>query len=178
VRVLAAFVAVAALAALKPGAPAKEFSIPVPGGKTYRLADFKGKVVILEFLLTHCPACQNTGRLLQQMQDEYGPRGFQALGVAVDAQAATGMANYLNLTTATFPIGIRTENDFKAFAELSAFEVDKFPEIFVIDRAGVVRWYHGAPGDEAFLYNEERLLRSEVEMLLAAKPALAGGKTK
>ena len=164
-----AVLAAAAFAALKTGAPAKPFDLPLPGGKTIRLADYKGKVVILEFLLTHCPACQNTGRILQKMQTEFGPRGFQALGVAVDKGAAAGMANYLSLTQATFPIAIRTEDDFKSFAEISAFELAKFPEIFVIDRAGIVRWYHGAPGDDAFLTNEEQMLRHEVDTLLGTK---------
>jgi hypothetical protein len=88
------------------------------------------------------------------------------------------MANYLSLTKAAFPVGIRTMDDFKAFAEISAFELPKFPEIFVIDRAGVVRWYHGSPGDDAYLYNEERLLRSEVEKLLASGTAAQAGKKK
>jgi thiol-disulfide isomerase/thioredoxin len=178
---LAILAAPAALAIIKPPVPAKEFVLPLRNGTQLKLSSLKGKVVVLEFLLTHCPACQNTGRLLERLQREYGPRGLQVLGCAVDEKAVEGMANYLALSGATFPIGIRKEIDFRGFLELSTFDRAMFPELVVIDRAGVIRYYHGGPGDNDFLANEESLLRKEIELLLGGKNppgSGAGGTTK
>ncbi len=168
----------AALAVVKPPVPAKEFVLPLRDGRQLKLSSFKGKVVALEFLLTTCPACQSTGRLLDRLQKEYGPRGFQALGCAVDAKAAEGMQNYLLQSGAKFPIGIRKEDDFRAFMELSLFDRALFPQVVLIDRAGVIRFHHGGEGDSKFLLNEEATLRKELELLLNEKspgsPAVKG----
>ena len=41
------------------GDPAPDFTLPGIDGKTYKLNEQKGKVVVLEFIATWCPHCQN-----------------------------------------------------------------------------------------------------------------------
>ena len=165
----------AALLALV-GQPAKDFAIPQLNGATLHLSDFKGKIVVLEFLLTHCPACQATGRVLMGLQQAYGPRNLVVVGVAVDKEAANGMAKYRALSGATFPIGIRTEDDFRGYMGYSTFDRPLFPQLLVIDRAGIIRAHHGGLGDESFLMNEERILRSDIDKILAEKKPVPGAK--
>lgn len=51
----------------EPPRPAPELALVTSGGKPFRLADYRGKVVILEFGYTHCPAiCPTTLATLAQ----------------------------------------------------------------------------------------------------------------
>ena len=64
--------------------PSKEFTVVTPEGPRILLSSLKGKVVVVQFLFTWCPHCQAFSKLLTKLNAEYGPRGFQALGVAFD----------------------------------------------------------------------------------------------
>src|SRR5678816_2928053 len=64
--------------------PAKEFTVATPQGQQILLSSLKGKVVVVQFLFTWCPHCQAFSQVLTQLSSEYGPRGFQALGVAFE----------------------------------------------------------------------------------------------
>src|SRR6185436_15788201 len=62
--------------------PSKEFTVATPQGQQILLTSLKGKVAVIQFLFTWCQHCQNFSKVLTQLNSEYGPRGFQALGVA------------------------------------------------------------------------------------------------
>src|SRR5438270_13418944 len=61
-----------------------DYTIMLPGGKQTTVSGYKGKVIALEFLLTTCSHCQETSRILTKLAKEYGPKGFQPLGVAIN----------------------------------------------------------------------------------------------
>src|SRR6202021_1672425 len=85
--------------------PAKELEIIEPGGKHDLLTSYRGKVVVVQFLFTTCPHCQGYSQLLTKIQNEYGPKGFQALGAAFN-EADNGMVtNYIAQYKVGFPIG-------------------------------------------------------------------------
>jgi len=56
-------------------------------GKPVRLADLKGKVVLVDFWATWCPPCAASFPTLRQLAREYKDRGFAILGVNLDALA-------------------------------------------------------------------------------------------
>src|SRR5689334_19138631 len=58
--------------------PAQEFSASDPNGKPISVSKLKGKVVLIQFLITNCTHCQALSQLLTKLQGEYGPRGLQA----------------------------------------------------------------------------------------------------
>src|ERR1041385_6490304 len=88
--------------------PSKEFTISTPQGQQILLSSLKGKVCVVQFLFTWCPHCQAFSKILTQFNAEYGPRGFQALGVAFDDDDGKGplkdkVAGY-TLQYAGFPL--------------------------------------------------------------------------
>src|SRR4051812_46689212 len=70
--------------------PSKEFTVVTPQGPQILLSSLKGKVVVVQFLATWCPHCQRFSQILTQINTEFGPRGFQAVGVAFDDDDGKG----------------------------------------------------------------------------------------
>ena len=75
-------------------APA-DFLIPLPDGRTLKIVDLKGKVVVVEFLLTTCPGCQNAARILTHLLEEYGPKGVEVVGIATNPGAERDIVNFI-----------------------------------------------------------------------------------
>ncbi|HZI33146.1 MAG TPA: redoxin domain-containing protein, partial [Candidatus Binatia bacterium] len=60
-------------------------------GHTVRSADFKGKVVILDFWATWCPPCRAEIPGLIELQKQYGKQGLAVIGVSVDQDGASAV---------------------------------------------------------------------------------------
>src|SRR5690348_1532525 len=75
--------------------PAGEWPISMPDGKTIQLSSYRGKVVVLAFILTTCPHCQKTVGILSKLQPEYTPRGVQFLASAAEGGAKTAVPGFV-----------------------------------------------------------------------------------
>jgi peroxiredoxin len=170
-RTLAVLAAVAAFGAEVPR-PAPDLAIPLPSGQSIRTADCKGKIVVVEFLLTSCPGCQNAARILTRLRAEYASRGFEVIGVATNADAEKDIGNFIRKTGATFPVGHRTLDDAKAYLQIPAASSILVPQLVFIDRTGAIRSQHGSE-DQFFFLEEERNIRREIEALLSENKAPA-----
>jgi thiol-disulfide isomerase/thioredoxin len=100
-----AIVAAAAVAALALGAgvawwlrtdpsPAKrdasallEIALPDAAGVSQPLAQWRGKVLVVNFWATWCAPCREEMPMFIAAQEKHGPRGLQFVGIAVDEAA-------------------------------------------------------------------------------------------
>ena len=64
--------------------PAPDFQLITDAGKTVRISDFRGKVVLLDFWATGCGGCVLEIPSYIELQKAYGDKGFAALGVSMD----------------------------------------------------------------------------------------------
>jgi cytochrome oxidase Cu insertion factor (SCO1/SenC/PrrC family) len=180
-RVFATLIALGGLAAqaAELPRPTPSFTVNLPGGKKLDLAQLKGKVVVAEFLLVTCPHCQSTARVLAKLQKEYGPRGFQAVGISIDpaADASSFGATYAQHE---FPVGTAaTRDSVYAYLQHSVMQPTFYvPQVIIIDANGVIREQHG--GTDPWLKNEEKNLRATLDKLLAESAAAKKpeGKTR
>jgi peroxiredoxin len=60
------------------------FTLKDVQGKNIRLADYKGKVILLDFWATWCGPCKIEIPWFIEFQKTYGPQGLQVIGVSVD----------------------------------------------------------------------------------------------
>jgi peroxiredoxin len=167
---LAAFVAlgVSALAAPPVPRPAKEFDFVEPSGHHILLSSLKGKVVIVQGLLTTCPHCQAYSQLLTKLQGEYGSRGFQAMGIAYDVDAATAQ-NYVTQYHVAFPVGYAPEDTMISFLGFSVLDRFNVPQVMIIDRKGIIQ-AQSLPMSDGSLQQEANV-RVWLEKLLGPAPA-------
>jgi len=163
----------AALAADIPRpAPAAVFR--KPDGQVIDLSHYRGKVVALE-----CPHCQRCSRILQKMQNEFGPRGFQALGVATNDMSHMLIPEYVKNHDIRFPVGFASRDEANSFLQHPSMLIMYVPQLVFIDRKGIIRAQFG--GQDEFFKDEENNVRKQIIALLAdggtaGKPAAPGAK--
>jgi thiol-disulfide isomerase/thioredoxin len=152
---------------------APELTFTIPGEGQKQLSQYHGKVVALEFILTTCPHCQAAARLMTTLQSEYGPRGFQALDLAInglDNNRTPEQANQLVAAFASnfhvgFPVGWVIRDSFLAFLGMSITEYSVVPQLVLIDRKGYIHYQTPPRGDENS--TKEATIRQRIEELLA-----------
>jgi len=164
--------------------PSKEFTVTTPQGQQILLSSLKGKVAVVQFLFTWCPHCQAFSQVLTQLNTEYGPRGFQALGVAFDDDDGKGplkdkVTGYTK-QYAGVPVGYSSRSTVFSYLGLSELERIGVPQIVVIDRKGQIREQTtsqgGGPlGDPAHL---KPLIESLLAEGAAPKTPVKSGDTK
>jgi len=136
--------------------PTPTIALTAADGTTVRLADYKGKVILVDFWATWCPPCKTSFPALDTLYREYQPKGLEVLAVNLDerrrdADAFLGLHPH-RLTVLFDPKGISPE----------AFGVKGMPSSFLIDRAGAIRFTHmGYSG------NVDESYRQEITQLLA-----------
>jgi cytochrome c biogenesis protein CcmG/thiol:disulfide interchange protein DsbE len=111
------------------GRLAKNFQFTIDG-KQETLADFRGKVVVLNFWATWCPPCVEETPSLIQLQKRIAPMGGTILGVSLDddqnAYAEFVKTNHLDFPTYRDP----TKKSALDYGTIM------YPETYIIDRDG------------------------------------------
>jgi peroxiredoxin len=167
-----ALAAAAPLAGQEVPRKAGQWTIQVPNARPISLADYKGKPVVLVFVLTTCPHCQHCVELLNKLQPEYAKRGVNIVASAIDQNAATAVPLFIKYMHPPFPVGFNDPNAVLSFADYSPTRLPHMPILLFIDRQGTVREQHdGAESDYFGDQEEQRLLKSLDSLLTPAKPA-------
>lgn len=152
-----------------------EFVIHHPGGKQSLLSNYRGKVVVLEFIQTTCPHCQSSSQTLSKLNAELGSKGFQPLAVAINPMALMLVDEFIRNFKVNFPVGASEPGPALKFLDVDPAVRWVVPQIVIIDKKGVIRMQSPATTGDERLSNEQ-FLRTEIEKLLkegaaAAKPA-------
>ena len=117
--------------------PAPDFALKDENGAKVTLADYKGKVLLLNFWATWCGPCKIEIPWFMEFEQQYKNKGFEVLGVAMDDDGWTAVKPYI----ATHKINYRVVlgNDAMATAYGG---VDALPTTFVIDQNGKILTSH------------------------------------
>jgi thiol-disulfide isomerase/thioredoxin len=146
--------------------PAPECTILLPGGKSLTLSQYKGKPVVLAFILTHCSHCQRTVGFLNKAQIDYGPRGLQILAAAIDENPQLAVPLFIRNFNPPFPVGYNTDRGAAALQFMQITTMPIMPLLAFIDRQGTIRAQF--EGHDAMFFGEshEQNLRAQIEALL------------
>jgi cytochrome c biogenesis protein CcmG/thiol:disulfide interchange protein DsbE len=129
-------------ASMNVGGSAPDFSVKDLNDKEVTLADYKGKVVLVNFWATWCDPCRVEIPWLIAMQDKYSPKGFTVLGLAMDDEGKSIVAPFVvkerydvngQKLPMNYPIVIGNDSVAEKFGGLLGY-----PTSVLIDRNGKV----------------------------------------
>ena len=116
------------------GEAAAPFELPDLDGKTVRMQDFKGKVVLLNFWGTTCAPCKLEIPWLIEFQREFGSEDFQVIAVSMYGERPEVLKPY---------VAEHQMEDLKVLIGndqlMTTFGMAKFPTTFIVDKQG--RYY-------------------------------------
>jgi len=143
---------------------AQSFLIHTLNGAAINVAQYTGRVVVVEFLLTTCPHCQHLATILKKVQLEYGPERLQVLGCAVEDSAPARVGAFVAQFDPRFPVGFAGRDATNAYLEHDPKTLLKMPQLVFIDKAGVKRAKY-VGDDPLFGKDEEANIRRQIEAL-------------
>jgi thiol-disulfide isomerase/thioredoxin/outer membrane lipoprotein-sorting protein len=114
------------------GTDAPDFTLVDANGRSYHLADLRGKVVVIDFWASWCGPCRASMPYLQQISAQYADRGAIVLGLDGGEDAQT-VADFAKTNNYTFPLLVGGEPSVT-----SQYYVDAYPTTLVVDRAGKI----------------------------------------
>jgi peroxiredoxin len=131
---------VASTAKLKPEAErnkAADFALKDAEGKVYKLADYKGKVVLVNFWATWCVPCKLEIPWFVDFERQYKGDGFTMLGVSMDEDGWKVVKDYVEKSKINYPVVLGDESTTQKYGG-----VDALPMSFLVDQQGRIAAVH------------------------------------
>ncbi len=127
--------------------PVPPISFKDASGRGLSLADFKGKVVLVNFWATWCAPCVHEMPALDRLQAKLGGPDFVVLDISIDRGSKEAVEPYFSENDLTH-LGIYLDPDHAAF---HAWRYDSVPHSVIIGRDGLARgeMLGAAPWDSA-----------------------------
>jgi len=117
--------------------PAPEFELKDVNGHAVRLADFRGKVVLLDFWATWCGPCKIEIPWFKEFERQNKDRGFAVIGVAMDEEGWDVVKPYSQQIGINYRLVIGNDEIAQQYGG-----VDALPTTFLIDREGKIASVH------------------------------------
>ncbi len=125
------------------GKAAPGFALEDLQGQKVSLASYKGKAVLVNFMATWCAPCKVETPWLIQLRNQYGPQGFEILGISTDdldkddkkkmAEDKADIAKFVSNMHIDYPVLIDGDSISNPYGG-----IDALPSSFFVDRSGKV----------------------------------------
>jgi peroxiredoxin len=129
--------------------PAPDFTLKDANGASVKLADYKGKVVLLNFWATWCGPCKLEIPWFMEFEQQYKDRDFAVLGVSFDDDGWKSVRPYIQDHKINYRIMIGSDQIGQLYGG-----IDALPTSFVIDRQGRIAASHTGLVDKRDYQNE------------------------
>ena len=139
--------------------PAPELKASDLKGAPRTLADYRGKVVLLNFWATWCPPCQREMPSLERLRTRMAGRPLEIVAIS-SAETPAEVNTYLSKMKLGFPVLLDTDG-----SNTRRWKVFALPTTFVLDAGGRVRHVLTGPAE----WDEGEAL-AVVESMLAKLP--------
>lgn len=137
--------------------PAPGFALPDLDGGAATLADYTGRVLLLNFWATWCLPCRAEMPWFADFETAFGGAGFAVLGVSVDEPGRDVVEPFLERSPVNYRIALAD-----TAARLASFgPLNTLPTTWLIDRQGRIAAEHVGLVSRAAIEAEIRLLLDE-----------------
>jgi len=172
-KALCLFLLALTLFAAGPLRRAPGFCLIDTAGQWQDLADYRGKVVLVEFMQTTCPHCAAFADVLNRVQAKYGDK-IQILAIANPPDNPQTVAKFVQGHGVRYPVLFDSGQAAYSYMKKMKFEL---PQLFLVDQKGIIfnHYEFSALTKEIF---EGNGLFGEIDRLLAPAPAKAPAKKK
>lgn len=150
---------------LQPGAGAPDFTAATLEGIPHRLAQWEGKVVVLNFFITWYRDAADHLDMMEDLQDTYSQDGMRLLSISLD-EGDRGLQQVRDLVRekqVAHPVVVDSEQNIAR-----PYGVRALPAIFIIGRDGKIAYYH-----EGYTEGDERRLSKAIAAALGVECATA-----
>ena len=152
------------------GKPVADFRLPDLNGKVYQPADFKGKVLLVNFWATWCGPCLIEIPWFLEFTERYGPEGFEVLAISMDEEGPEVVKPFVEkLKMEPFTVVMGNEKTPELFGGLLGF-----PTTFMVDRDGNYYSKHQGLVGKQDVEDEILILLRQSESSEATAPEAAG----
>lgn len=157
---------------------APDFELKDADGKTVKLSDYRGKVVLLNFWATWCGPCKIEIPWFVEFEQKYKDKGFAVLGVSMDEEGWDVVKPYLANTKVNYRILLGNDTVAQLYGG-----VDSLPTSFLIDQQGRIASVHVGLVSKGDYQNDINQLlginaKSERRVVNAGLPALFVGAVR
>jgi cytochrome c biogenesis protein CcmG/thiol:disulfide interchange protein DsbE len=124
-------------ALLSVGDTAPDWKLTDPQGRAHTLAEYRGKVVVLDFWATWCGPCARVMPRLEKLHRKYGGQGLVVFGV--NSFETGDPAAFVRKKGYTYTLLLKGEEMAPAYG------VESLPVVYVIGADGKVVYAHAGP---------------------------------
>ena len=145
----------------KAAKPAPDFTLASLDGRSVRLSELRGKVVMIDFWATWCGPCVSELPNLAKLHKKYSANP-NVVFLSIDTnELATAIKPFMEKNGYSFTVLIGNENPVS-----KQYEVEAIPTKFLIDRNGNIQFKHIGGGPDPKVIDE---LSRELDQLLTAQ---------
>lgn len=112
---------------------APDFALKTLEGKTIKLSDYKGKIIIIDFWATWCPPCRKGIPDLIELQKVYS-KDLVIVGISLDQERTLkDLKPFIENYGINYPVVLGNEKVVKDYGGINAI-----PTSFIVDQKGFI----------------------------------------
>ena len=135
-------------------AAAPDFTVTALDGKEIRLSALKGKVVMLDFWATWCPPCKAEIPHFIELQNAYGPKGLEIIGLSVDQEGPEVVRAFVREHGVNYAMAMAGQDLVQRYGGIRGI-----PTTFLVDKEGRV-------AKKLVGYQDKQVFESQIRVLL------------
>jgi cytochrome c biogenesis protein CcmG, thiol:disulfide interchange protein DsbE len=118
-------------AVIQKGQPAPPIKVTTTSGQLLTLANYKGRVLVIDFFASWCQPCTKSIPHIIELNRKYGKQGLQILGLSLD-EDKNDLIDFITPKKLNYPVALANE-------ELQTeYGLHSIPTIVLIDKKGIV----------------------------------------
>ena len=113
-----------------------DYDVRTIDGRTIKLSDYRGRVVVVDFWATWCPPCQKETPQLARIARDHQARGVEVIGMHIDDRGRStpeAIRKFINEYGVNYTVGLATDDMFINYLGTAD---DTIPQTLVFDRQG------------------------------------------